>query len=331
MAVETYYALDLPIKEQGGPEHIHQSLKGEALDPANYRFTATDGTRVVYHACGRGPLLVVALSPGWGIGMNYLPNGFRQLVADGRITFVAMQTRGTLPSERPADASRMGSRHMAEDVEALRRLLGVETVVVMGHSNGAAIALAYAELFPRHCAKAVLISAQFIGFKDGGPIFMEGLARREKEPRFEKAAAYFKEHMLPIMAGGIEGAITSDEVLTDRVLAFFDLYYHDPDRFRHVFAESTGPISIQHWTYLAQNKADAVPEADAAGRLGDVTGQTLIMSGREDWICSVQASAAIKDGIGARATHVIFEESGHMPWIEESDKFFKVLLDFLFA
>ncbi|KAL3957248.1 hypothetical protein ACCO45_007826 [Purpureocillium lilacinum] len=272
MTATTTYALDRPISETGGPEHVRQALAGSAVEPANYSFHADDGTRLVYHVTGHGPELVLGTSPGWGPGINYIVSGFAPLSTSGRATLVVLQTRGTLPSAHPADETRMGSRHMAADLDALRRHLLVDKpVTVLGHSNGGAIALAYAADFPSHCARAVLLGAQ----------------------------------------------------------AVLPLYFHEPAPGVAQFARDTGPLVVQNWANAKQRAADAQPEAVVIADLGRVTADVLIVSGSDDFICSVDASAQAKEAIGAKAKHVVYEECGHMAWIEKKDEFFKELLAFL--
>jgi pimeloyl-ACP methyl ester carboxylesterase len=58
---------------------------------------------------------------------------------------------------------------MAEDLESLRQYLDVPSFpVIMGHSNGGTIALAYAELYPTRGERLVLIGHQLLG-TDAGP------------------------------------------------------------------------------------------------------------------------------------------------------------------
>ncbi|UNI18605.1 hypothetical protein JDV02_004860 [Purpureocillium takamizusanense] len=343
------YALDRPILEHGGPAHVRQALLPGTTtaprEPANYAFSAPDGTRLVYHVCGHGPELVLGTSPGWGPGINYLVSALRPLAASGRATLVVLQTRGTAPSGRPADESRMGSRHMAADLDALRRHLllgnhdgneddegqegsqgtGDRPVTVIGHSNGGAIALAYAADFPSHCARAVLLGAQVIGAADQGPIFMRALAARESDPRFAPAVARFRSIL------GAEAGFDSDADLTSFIEAVLPLYFYGPERggVAQFAADAGDPLVVQNWPNAKQRAADAQPEANVIGDLSRVTADVLLVSGRDDFICSVEASAQAREAIGPRARHVVYEECGHMAWIEKRDEFFKDLLAFL--
>jgi proline iminopeptidase len=48
---------------------------------------------------------------------------------------------------------------MVEDIEALRKQLGVPKLALMGHSFGGALALEYAAAYPQHVSRLVLVSA----------------------------------------------------------------------------------------------------------------------------------------------------------------------------
>ncbi|KAK1141744.1 hypothetical protein N8T08_008842 [Aspergillus melleus] len=68
----------------------------------------------------------------------------------------------------------MSSFELATDLEDLRIHLNLDKIpTLLGHSNGGAIALAYAEMFPERVERLVLLGGQLIGFK--------GIREKEKE------------------------------------------------------------------------------------------------------------------------------------------------------
>lgn len=181
------YALERPIHEHGGLAHMQQALKGTDVTPANYKFVGADGTQLVYHICGRGPILIVGAAPGWGVGLNYMPTALQPMVDSGHVTFIVLQPHGTLPSQHPSDSTRMSSMHMAEDLEALRLHLQQETLTVLGHSNGATIALAYAVAFPKGCARAILVDAMLVHCEGEAERVQRYLDARRDNPLYADA------------------------------------------------------------------------------------------------------------------------------------------------
>ncbi|KAJ2982937.1 hypothetical protein NQ176_g1068 [Zarea fungicola] len=316
-------ALDLPINEVGGPEHTEQALQGKESMPANYSFISTDGTRLVYHVCGAGPTLVVATCPGWGVGIDYLLNGMPELYSNGKVTLVAIQTRGTLPSEHPADDTRMGSSHMAADLEALRIHLRQDKINVLGHSNGSAIALAYAELFPAHCSKAVLIETQVIGYDKFLSDMKRALEKLAEDERFIDAIKIISDPTLDTWQR------ESDENFTKYVQDILPLYFYKPETHMAEFADSMGPRLIQCWPLIKQEGPDSSPEANLVPGLNEITADVLLISGANDFICSLEMSKVAVHGIGSKAQHLVYENCGHFPWIENKNQFYKDVIEFL--
>ncbi|MGZ8651688.1 MAG: alpha/beta fold hydrolase, partial [Actinomycetota bacterium] len=63
-------------------------------------------------------------------------------------------------------------------------------------------------------------------------------------------------------------------------------------------------------------------------RLGDVASDVLVLTGRHDRTCSVEAAEAIAQGV-PDAELRIFEHSGHMTFVEEQDLYNAIVRSFL--
>jgi proline iminopeptidase len=64
-------------------------------------------------------------------------------------------------------------------------------------------------------------------------------------------------------------------------------------------------------------------------KLVDIQVPTLVISGRGDWITPVvEGGQRIHDAL-PNSEFVIFEKSGHYPFVEEREEFFKVFKDWL--
>lgn len=72
------------------------------------------------------------------------------------LRMVYLDQRGSGQSERPASGD-YAIATLVEDVEALRRTLGVPTMVVLGQSFGGLLALEYAAKYPGNVAKLVFV------------------------------------------------------------------------------------------------------------------------------------------------------------------------------
>lgn len=214
----------------------------------------------------------------------------------------------------------MGTVHMADDLEALRKHLGLPEVGVLGHSNGGAIALSYAERYPATVSKLVLIDSQVLGLsaaKDTQRILQE----RSTDPRFEEAVKTVSE----FFAGQMNPA-TSDESLEAFVGKTLPLFLYSPEKNLPTAREHMlGPI--RSYAFLSQYAADS-SFIDQTAFLDQVKAKTLIIVGKHDYVCPVALSERLHQGI-PQSKLVIFEKSGHMAWLEEPDTFFAELNDFL--
>jgi len=63
-------------------------------------------------------------------------------------------------------------------------------------------------------------------------------------------------------------------------------------------------------------------------QLGEIQIPTLILVGRDDFICPPSQAHILQEGI-TNSDLVIFENSGHLPFIEEPEAFFKTVRDWV--
>jgi pimeloyl-ACP methyl ester carboxylesterase len=73
---------------------------------------------------------------------------------------------------------------------------------------------------------------------------------------------------------------------------------------------------------------DVIPAYDVRPRLAEITTPTLVLGGRHDWVTPYGESEIIAAGI-PNSELVIFEESGHLPFVEEPDRFMQVVRRFM--
>ena len=84
---------------------------------------------------------------------------FGRLAHDGFDVYVYDEV-GSGRSSRLEDPRGYTLARDAADLEAIRKKIGVERMVLIGHSHGAAIAAAYAAEHPEHVVKMVLSSPE---------------------------------------------------------------------------------------------------------------------------------------------------------------------------
>ncbi|KAH8427101.1 alpha/beta fold hydrolase [Aspergillus melleus] len=119
--------------------------------------------------------LIIIHPPAWGLGSSYLQHDLNGLLTPSPspsnpkpkpYILLFHHPRGTGRSTRPTSQTAMSSFELATDLEDLRIHLNLEKIpTLLGHSNGGAIALAYAEMYPERVERLVLVGGQLIGFK----------------------------------------------------------------------------------------------------------------------------------------------------------------------
>jgi proline iminopeptidase len=271
-----------------------------------------NGLELAYTVVGEGPPLFIT-SPGWGVGSTYLQRGMRALCQE--FTCIFVDTRGSGRSGQPPTQGDMGSAAMAEDIDQLRRHLGLGSIDLMGHSNGGAIGIAFAATHAAACRKLILVDSQLIGF-GGSDATQEFLSKAMSDPRYESAVKFAG---LPLPE--------SDEAFTQRVHDLLPLFFNDPAKNLPLFRDTMEGLVAASASH-AQTAADRMPGADQTGRLGDIKAKTLILVGRHDWICPLPVSERLHAGI-ASSTLEVFDNTGHVPWIEEPEHFLITVTRFL--
>ncbi|WP_350284554.1 alpha/beta hydrolase [uncultured Croceitalea sp.] len=107
---------------------------------------------------GAGTDTVVLLHGGWGAehsGMIAMVKGLEK-----EYKFFAHEQRGSLRSPFP-DSLITYDNHIT-DVELLRNELGLDKLTLLGHSMGAVLASAYAQRYPEHVEKLILVSPAYL-------------------------------------------------------------------------------------------------------------------------------------------------------------------------
>jgi proline iminopeptidase len=87
---------------------------------------------------------------------------------------VLFDQRGCGRSTPPGGTEENTTRHLVEDIEALRRCLGLERVMLFGGSWGATLALAYAAAHPQRVA-AMVLRGVFLGTRAEVDQYLRGL------------------------------------------------------------------------------------------------------------------------------------------------------------
>ncbi|MGI5506108.1 alpha/beta fold hydrolase [Lentzea sp. CA-135723] len=154
-------------------------------------FTNSDGVGLVYHGEAADPLICL---PGGPMQASSYLSGLP--LRD----VIRLDLRGTGESEK-AGSYRVD--HQVDDVEALRRHLGLEKLRLLGHSAGGTLAILYATRFPRHVEELVLVapSPRVVGIEVTDDDRRAVAVQRSAEPWYAEAIEGFEQ----IWAGNFSG------------------------------------------------------------------------------------------------------------------------------
>jgi pimeloyl-ACP methyl ester carboxylesterase len=196
-------------------------------------------------------------------------------------------------------------------------LLGIQRPVdVVGHSMSGLAALAYAIERPERTQRLVLVTS-VSGFPAAVRCGFPGSAFRVYELDWWR-----------IVIWGMQlNAGKGDLALHKRLQNLMErVSYHDQTFFTgvEIDADDHGK-GVPIRTIWSRNVYTALSYAD---RLGEVRAPTLVLAGRHDPEASLPCSEELSQGI-PDATLVIFEQSGHFPFIEEAPLFVDTVEAFL--
>lgn len=283
-------------------------------------FAPVRGTRLFFDIEGAGlvpdgpvmrthsPAMVIHGGP--GSDHSGMRAGMSRLAA--RIQVIYFDHRGQGRSDRGNPATYTLDENV-EDMEALRRYLGLGPVISIGTSYGGMVAMAHAARYPASVSHLILIvTAAHHGFVEQAERFIAERGTSEQRAACAKLWA---------------GAFESPEELRQYYEVMGPLYSlkHDPVRSREARQRtiySPGAINA------AFGPAGFLRYFDLRPELGRITAPTLILAGAHDWICSPAYSEEIHRLIPGSDLR-IFKESGHSIRTDEPEAMSDAILGFI--
>jgi proline iminopeptidase len=205
---------------------------------------------------------------------------------------------------------------MAQDVTDLAQALGFAQYAVLGHSYGSFVALQHAVDFPGSAAATIISSgipsARFLQHVEQSlqafePEFLREQVTaswaRERDVATQAEVASLLHDQLPFhFANPQDPMIAEYETRTQGA-------HYSPEVLRFFARQEYGGIEVE-------------------ALLPTITHPLLVLAGRYDRTCSVEAAQAIAAGV-PHGRLVVFEHSGHMTFVEENERYVAVVAEFL--
>ena len=270
--------------------------------------TGAPGIQLFARWVGAGGPVIPTLHGGPGASQDYLRPHFDRLAA-GR-TLLYYDQRGGGASVTPREAPLHWRAHVA-DLEAVVRAHATQPVTLLGFSWGGLLALLCAVEHPDLVARLALVAP--------APTYPE--ARKAYSAEFERrqAAPEIAQARAALSASGLRKR--DPDAFRRRA---FELsvagYFKDPSR-----ATNLTPFRVNS---RAQHAVwESLRGVDLRSRVHAAQAETLILHGRYDPV-SLAASQALA-ALLPHARLVVFEDSGHALYAEETEKFERELDAFL--
>lgn len=244
---------------------------------------------------GRTPL--VCLHGGPGSTHNY----FRPLerLADER-PVVLYDQLGCGRSDRPAVEWSLAV--FTEELEALRRGLGLDEIHLLGTSWGGMLALEHSLASPQSVRSLVLSST--LACADEWVVEVK---------RLRDAI----------------GGQDDDAVLEEFERRHFFRGAGEPLELTRMREQKSSAVYEAMWGRNEWTMTGALAGWDVRARLGELTMPALILRGAHD-LSTAAISKTLTDGI-PHAREVVFGESSHTPVLEETERYLRTVRDFLYT
>ena len=255
---------------------------------------------------GDGPLLLC--HPG---GPGFDASELRDLGGlDATRTLLLIDPRGSGGSAR--SDSYLLADYVA-DLEELRGELALETIDLLGFSHGGLVAAAYAIAHPQNVRKLVLACTLAAFTPEMEAEAEAAIAAKADEPWHAAAAAALSQEE----AG--EYATAEDAAAMWNAMA--PLYFSSWDECYRPLVE------VAHIDPEPLRSFNATP-FDLRPELGQIDCETLVITGRDDFICGPAAAAVLAEGIDG-AELVVVADAGHFAFIEQPETFRTAVETFL--
>jgi proline iminopeptidase len=257
-----------------------------------------------------GPALpVIAVNGGPGLSHVYMvQNDIWERIAQQRIV-VFYDQRGTGASKRMQPGAPQSMDAQVADLEAVRKNLGLEKVVLVGDSYGGLLSMAYAAAHPEHVGKLVLSDSPGPSWKSIVHLLPEVF------PDVQEQGAKEEQKLGPETEAAARAGLRNH----------FRMIFYSTEK-RDAYMAKMGDLGFEPAVSEAVSKATS--DLDLTSKLPEFRFPTLILSGRYDMNVAPLTAWRMAQAItGAKV--VFFEQSGHLPSYEEPDKYVSVLENFL--
>lgn len=281
-----------------------------------------DGYNINVETYGQGePIFFFAGGP--GNSHDYMEGNFGQYYKTNKLVFIDMLGRGL--SDDAKDVIEYSIENDVHIAEQVRKQLSLDKIILVGHSYGTVVAQAYAIKYPENVSKMLLIA----GFHSGE------MWQANCDSYNHYAQTHFPEKWVKIDSLRALGLVSSDPIFSAHYGSFPTkyIYYHDTKLKQNVPKTKYRGWNNDVYYGIIGRDADFfvggdMIDTDFRRELKMLDFPTLIVAGRYDGVSTPEYNVQYQVFM-PQAKFVMFEMSGHNPYLEEPEKFYKLMDEFL--
>jgi len=286
------------------------------------KFITIDGYKINIEVKGSGdPIFFLPGGP--GNSHDYMQGAFGHYYKTNTVVFFDFLGRGK--SDNAKNKSEYSVENDTDLIEKIRKHLGYQKISIVGHSYGTVPAQNYAIKYPENTLKLVLIA----GFHSG----LMWQANCDSYNQYAKK--HFPEKWVKVDSLRNLGYVSSDAELM-KVYGSFPtkyIYYHNTKIEGNSPKENYRNWNNDVYSQIVGRDGDFevsgdMIDIDFRRKLKDIKVATLITAGRYDGVSTPEFNIQYKTFM-PQATFEMFEQSGHNPYLEEPEKFYKLFEKFM--
>lgn len=271
-----------------------------------------NGISIYYKIIGEGkPIIFIHGGP--GLDHSYFLPQMENLSSDFKLIFYDQRASGR--SQIDVDTASLTPENFVEDLEGLRKALGLEKINLFAHSWGGLIAIRYAAKYPQNLESFILSNSVPASKEFDSVVWLRQKQFVTSEDRMEKKqiveSSEFKSKNVEAYEKFFRISFRS---------CFYNRSYADSLtlKFNPNYAQCIGMLKYYSLNFLSYN---------LNSELNKITVPALIIRGEYD-ATPFESDKEIKDSIkGSQLVEI--KQCGHFPFIEKKEEFFKTITDFI--
>ncbi len=338
IAVWFWFMMGKPLYQPGmvrSEKNLHSSLTPPSQGGDPDFWTVENGIKLYHFAVGNGtPVLVIHGGP--GNPMHEAMDGLQPLTGTYRFHYYDQRGCGksTRPVKRFTSANyyenmkyldrTLGLGAQIADIERIRRILGEDRIIFIGHSFGAFLSSLYAAEFPEHVKALVLVSPADVLVMppaDGG--LFGAIERFLPDTRKEEYRKFLDDYF---SFGSI--FTNTDSALTAKNGRVYD-YYAEATRNRSFPLPASvagNPSDVGGWMvqalYMSMGKSH-----DYRSAMLKVEAPVLVIHGENDM--QPESASRMYAAAFPHAQVTVIRNAGHFSYVEQPEAFGQIVAAFL--